>query len=84
MNIIQMIPDTKNTIAVFEVSEWSDLKLQVVCWALVSGCVFDGDDEPDKNNQIIGMVRSEYSNVLMTVEEHELKFTGYATGEPDA
>lgn len=85
MNIIQIMPDTKNTIAVFEVSEKSNLQLPVICWALVDGYTFDGEDEPALENQIIGMIRSDSSMpVLMTVDEHDLKFIGYATGKGDA
>lgn len=85
MNIIQMMPDTRNTIAVFEVSEKSSLKLRVICWALIDGYIFDGEDEPALENQIIGMVRADSSMpVLMTVDEYDLKFIGYVTGKPDA
>ncbi len=77
MKISQLIPDTKNTIAVFEVSETDFIEEPVLCWALL-------DSTPDVQ-EVIGLVK-ESSNypALIRVDTHELKFIGYITGKANA
>lgn len=77
MRIIQLIPDTKNTVAVFEVSDKDFLEEPVICWALLDSTTDDQD--------VIGLVKesSDYP-ALIRVDTHELKFIGYVTGKPNA